>query len=178
MTHPFSACNENCPTPVWCIDKGCVHTFATSAERHDQEPDDFICPEDIACDSQEICDSIGFCRKQLVHPTETAWYQRIRRLGDIIGYHQIWLLSGNIDDICIVDQWLNLKCEPTTDEKLRMLAADRWLTYVQARKGISFARSWFIGNNFYGFPAYVALRDDMFALLEESAKECVGSTIS
>lgn len=145
-------------------------------ERHDQEPDDYVCPEDITCETQETCDTIGFCYKQTGHPTGTAWYQRIQRLRTIIGDYQIWLLSGDISDDCIVDQWLHLKREPTPDEKLRLLTADKWLAYVESRRGADYARAWFIGNNFDGFPAYVALRQDYYYLLEESAKECIGPT--
>lgn len=175
MTQPLPPCNMDCPTPVWCFEKGCVKIQPTNIERHDQEPDDYICPEDITCESQETCDIIGLCHKQLVHATKTAWYQRIERLRDIIDDYQIWLFSEDVSDECIVDRWLDCKCEPTVNEKLRMLCAEKWLKYVAERKGTDAARAWFIGNNFDGFPAYVALREDCYYLLEESAKDCTGS---
>jgi len=149
---------------------------SNNVERHDQESDDYICPEDITCESQETCDLVGLCHKQMVHPTETAWYKRIKRLRELIGDHQIWLFSDDVSDECIVDRWLARKCEPTVDEKLRMLAAEKWLKYVTDRKGADSARAWFIGNNFDGFPAYAVLRENRYYLLEESAKECTEST--
>ena len=177
MTHPVSPCNENCPTPMWCFENNCVARSNNSGERHDEEPDDFLCPEDITCESQETCIAIGFCHKQMQHPAQTAWYRRIKRLNDIVGEHQVWLLSGNIGDICVVDQWLSFECEPSPYEKIRMLVADTWLAYVEARMGTRIAHAWFIGSNFDGQPAYVALSNDQFHLIEKSAKVRTGPVV-
>ena len=165
MTHPLGPCGN-----------GYDASSFSNTERHDQEPNDFVCPEDVTCESIDACDAFGICRKQMMHPTQTAWYRRIERLRNVIGDYQLWLFSEDTSDECVVDKWIECKREPTADEKLRMLCADKWLKYVAAHKGIDVARAWFIGNNFDGFPAYVALRDDLFVLLEESAMDCVRSS--
>lgn len=178
MTHPFSPCNEQCTAPKGCFQE-CSYEFNRMHERHDQEPDDFICPEDITCEMQDTCNAFGVCYRQTqMKPTKTAWYKRILHLRNMIDDHQIWLVSGDIGDICIVDRWIELEIEPTPEQKLRMLCAEKWLKYVAQRKGLAAARAWFIGNNFDGYPAYVALRDDYFYLLEQSAKEFVGSEMT
>lgn len=168
-------CQFECLRPMQCSVYGCAKVDTIAGERHDQEPDHYLCPEDITCESPEACDIVGLCRKQLMHPTQTMWYKRIQRLREIIDDYQIWLFSDDVSDHCIVDQWLRCRTEPNSNEKLRMLCAEKWLKYVARQKGIEAARAWFIGNNFDGFPAYVALRDDYYYVLEESAKEFVES---
>ncbi len=70
MTQPFSPCSEHCKTPEWCFeDGGCGANYFAKVERHDEEPDDFICPESVACPTQASCDSRGLCLRQHLLPS-------------------------------------------------------------------------------------------------------------
>lgn len=152
MTHPFSPCHEQCQTPEWCFsDGGCEGGRQLSNERHDEEPDDFIYPENAVCPAKSlVCDASGFCRDQLMLPSQTAWYQDLVWLCSLIDHHQIWLLSGHVSDQCIVDNWLACKAEPTVDEKLRLVTAKKWLQCVLEARGEDIAKAWLIGRHLAG----------------------------
>lgn len=171
MTHPLSPCNENCPTPVWCFDHGCIVATGRRVERHDEEPDDFICPENVTCPTQESCDSSGVCRDQVGAATQAAWYQRLKWLSEVAGHHQVWLLSGHVSDRCIVEEWLSCKSTPTDAEKLRIAVAESCLRLVLETRGQDIARAWFIGRHLSGRSPGEAIRDGHFGLVEDSARE-------
>lgn len=172
MTHPFSPCHEQCQTPEWCFsDGGCDGGRQLVRERHDEEPDDFVCPENVVCPAQAACDAAGFCRDQLKLPSQTAWYQDLVWLHDVIEHYQIWSLSGHVSDQCVVDDWLAFRTEPTADEKLRLATARKWLQYVLETRGKDIANAWFIGRHLAGQSPGEAIRAGRFGLVEDSARE-------
>lgn len=131
-----------------------------------------MCPENYKCPTECSCDSAGICLDQLQPTSRTVWFQQIEWLSEVLGHHQVWLLSGHISDQCIVDQWLAQDAEPTDDEKERLYFAATWLRYVLERRGRSIALGWFIGRHLSGLSPGEAIRDGYFDMVEESAKDC------
>jgi hypothetical protein len=171
MTHSYGPCNETCPTPQSCSVSGDCHFVDLDSTERLYVPDEFNCPENYSCPTQAICTTSKLCHEQMQFSSQTTWYRHIVYLRRIVGDHYIWMLSGNIGDHCIVDQWMNHKITPTMTEKRRLHEAQQWVEYVVDLCGEEIARAWFVGGNVEGMYVHEAISQDRFDLVEASANE-------
>jgi hypothetical protein len=173
MTHPLSPCNENCPSPLRCFDNSTCATINLDTPQSIGITDEFACVENYRCPTAAMCHLSKLCQEQMHLSSQTTWYRHITYLRQVIGDHQIWLLSGNIGDDCIVKQWIQLEVVPTADEKQRLHIAQQCVESIADLRGQDIARGWFVGRNVAGMYAYEAFRKDRFDLIEESANKHV-----
>jgi hypothetical protein len=173
MSGTFMACSPECKTPEWCFgDGGCgissvqLKQFVPS-DRHDGEPDTYMCLITGICDMQDRCKaSNDQCAVQEISSV-------VRQLVDVLGRTNVWILSGDDHGVAFVDAWLDGSVWPLSHERRNLRFALDCLDDAMGYKDMPVIYAWFVGRNIGSYSLITAVPAGEYAIAVQSLEELI-----